>query len=233
MDYYGILGVAREAEDDEIKKQYHKLALQFHPDKNKSPDAKDKFKDINEAYRVLSDHFERDKYDNMLDGDTLGLNSDSDDEQRNNNNAPPHSNPQFNNAMDMLNNIFNNDPFFKNNRDGPPGTRTQTTTNITGGGDPNKVDLTGLYNLRNLANLTKLGKVGGFDFACFENFKYIGQPKPEEEKKPEIIRQPKMPVVIPKPPRKKAQPKKPQPKKAPKPQPKAAPKRGRPKKKKD
>lgn len=62
-DYYKILGVARGATDDEIKKAYRKLALKFHPDKNKSPQAEERFKEVAEAYEVLSDKKKRDIYD--------------------------------------------------------------------------------------------------------------------------------------------------------------------------
>ena len=54
-DFYKILGVKRTATDDELKKAYHKLALKYHPDKNKDPDAEEKFKEIAEAFHVLSD----------------------------------------------------------------------------------------------------------------------------------------------------------------------------------
>ena len=54
-DYYRILGISRRATQDEIKKAYKKMALKFHPDKNKDPGAEDKFKEIAEAYEVLSD----------------------------------------------------------------------------------------------------------------------------------------------------------------------------------
>lgn len=62
-DYYTILGVAKGASDDELKKAYRKLALKYHPDKNKSPAAEEKFKEIAEAYEVLSDKKKRDIYD--------------------------------------------------------------------------------------------------------------------------------------------------------------------------
>lgn len=62
-DYYKILGIAKSASEDDIKKAYRKMALKFHPDKNKSPDAEAKFKDIAEAYDVLSDKSKRDIYD--------------------------------------------------------------------------------------------------------------------------------------------------------------------------
>ncbi|MEM2210650.1 MAG: molecular chaperone DnaJ [Nitrososphaerales archaeon] len=62
-DYYEILGVPRNATKEEIKQAYRKLALQYHPDRNKSPDAEEKFKEISEAYAVLSDDEKRRQYD--------------------------------------------------------------------------------------------------------------------------------------------------------------------------
>ncbi|KAK1133168.1 DnaJ protein like protein 1 [Melipona quadrifasciata] len=62
-DYYKILGINKSASDDEIKKAYRKLALKYHPDKNRSAGAEEKFKEIAEAYEVLSDAKKREVYD--------------------------------------------------------------------------------------------------------------------------------------------------------------------------
>ncbi|MCL4360676.1 DnaJ domain-containing protein [Patescibacteria group bacterium] len=62
-DYYEILGVSKNATSDELKKAYRKLALEWHPDRNKKPEANEKFKEINEAYAVLSDQNKRSQYD--------------------------------------------------------------------------------------------------------------------------------------------------------------------------
>ena len=62
-DYYEVLGVDRSASQDDIKKAFRKLAFKYHPDRNKSPDAEDKFKEISEAYAVLSDSEKKQQYD--------------------------------------------------------------------------------------------------------------------------------------------------------------------------
>nr|XP_020470031.1 dnaJ homolog subfamily B member 9-like [Monopterus albus] len=62
-DYYDILGVPRDATERQIKKAFHKLALKYHPDRNKGPDAEAKFRELAEAYETLSDDKRRQEYD--------------------------------------------------------------------------------------------------------------------------------------------------------------------------
>jgi molecular chaperone DnaJ len=62
-DYYEVLSVSRSCSDDDIKKAYRRLALQFHPDRNNAPEATERFKEATEAYQVLSDAEKRSAYD--------------------------------------------------------------------------------------------------------------------------------------------------------------------------
>lgn len=89
-DYYEILGVSKNATEDEIKKAFRKLAMKYHPDVNKSPDAEEKFKEINQAYSVLIDKDKRSLYDQFghgaVDG-TWGMDENSANSNTNNTNS--------------------------------------------------------------------------------------------------------------------------------------------------
>jgi DnaJ-class molecular chaperone len=94
MNYYKILEVNRDATNDQIKKSYRKLALKWHPDKNSNKELADKkFKEITEAYQVLSDSNKRASYDKFGRSD-VSINT---------------------NPFDIFNQMFKNDPFFNNN----------------------------------------------------------------------------------------------------------------------
>jgi molecular chaperone DnaJ len=69
MDYYGTLGVTKEATDDEIKKAYRRLAAKYHPDQNQNnPKAKERFISISKAYEILGDSKKREEYDQTISG---------------------------------------------------------------------------------------------------------------------------------------------------------------------
>ncbi|KAK9411129.1 dnaJ subfamily B member 9 [Crotalus adamanteus] len=72
--YYDILGVPKNASERQIKKAFHKLAMKYHPDKNKSPGAEAKFREIAEAYEVLSDENKRREYDQFGNADGRRMN---------------------------------------------------------------------------------------------------------------------------------------------------------------
>ena len=73
-DYYEVLGVSRTATAEELKRAYRKLALQFHPDRNPNdPQAEARFKEVNEAYEVLSDQSKRQRYDTFGHAGTQGM----------------------------------------------------------------------------------------------------------------------------------------------------------------
>ena len=70
--FYDVLGVSPLASDSEMKKAYRKAALKYHPDKNPSPEAAEKFKEISHAYEILSDDQKREIYDSYGEEGLLG-----------------------------------------------------------------------------------------------------------------------------------------------------------------
>ena len=62
-DYYQTLGVNKQDSSEDIRKAFRQKAMEFHPDRNKNPDAEEKFKEINEAYQILNDPEKRAQYD--------------------------------------------------------------------------------------------------------------------------------------------------------------------------
>ena len=111
-DYYSILQLSTEASQDEIKKNYRKLALKLHPDKNKEENAEEKFKELGEAYEVLSDLQKRREYDLIhLRRDSVGVNIRS--YQMGTENIPSSSfngHPTYD-PYTTFNKVFASDPF--------------------------------------------------------------------------------------------------------------------------
>src|SRR4051794_3546446 len=64
-DYYEVLGVPRDSNAEDVRRAYRKLARRYHPDVNKEADAEDRFKEVSEAYEVLSDPEKRERYDRL------------------------------------------------------------------------------------------------------------------------------------------------------------------------
>ena len=90
--YYDILGVSKDANDNEIKKAFRALSLKYHPDRNPTEDTTEKFQKIGEAYEVLSDSEKRNQYDNESNGIPFGM---------------PFTHMDSMNEFQDMNNIFN------------------------------------------------------------------------------------------------------------------------------
>jgi DnaJ family protein B protein 4 len=90
--YYDILGVSKDANENEIKKAFRTLSLKYHPDRNPSEDTTEKFQKIGEAYEVLCDTEKRNQYDNELNGIPFGM---------------PFTHMDSMNEFQDMNNIFN------------------------------------------------------------------------------------------------------------------------------
>lgn len=136
-DYYSILGVSRDATKQEIKKAFRKLAAKYHPDKNKSPDAEKKFKEIQEAYEVLSDDKKRHMYD------TYGS-------------AAVSGNGFSGNAQDFFNGFAGNDGFADFNNVWDMGNIADFLNSVFGGFAQGKVGDSFWNN--NVGNHTKKGR---------------------------------------------------------------------------
>ena len=93
-DYYEILGVPRNATSDDLKSAFRRLARQYHPDVNNAPDAEEKFKEINEAYAVLSDADRRAAYDRFGHAGVRGAN------------GAPDFNVDFSDFADLFSDLF-------------------------------------------------------------------------------------------------------------------------------
>ncbi|RXG67290.1 DnaJ protein-like 1 [Armadillidium vulgare] len=110
-DYYKILGIEKKATDDDIKKGYRKMAMKFHPDKNDSPDASERFKEVAEAYEILIDKKKRNDYDQSSSNLSGGEGSGGD--SRNHFQYPPYS---FKcDPVKIFNQFFGNDNNINNN----------------------------------------------------------------------------------------------------------------------
>ncbi len=94
-DYYEILGVPKDASPDDLRGAFRKLARQYHPDVNKSADAEERFKELNEAYAVLSDNEKRAAYDRFGHAGVQGVGG-----------APDFSNVDFSNFADIFEEFF-------------------------------------------------------------------------------------------------------------------------------
>src|SRR5262245_47758089 len=116
-DYYEVLGVRREADGEEIKRAFRKLAMQYHPDRNTEPDAPEKFKECTEAYEVLSDQDRRGRYDRYGHAGLEGM-----------------SFPNFHDAQSMFGDLFGDlfgNFFGQRHRSGPqPGRAVQVQLDI-------------------------------------------------------------------------------------------------------
>lgn len=118
MDYYKILGISKNASQEEIKKAYRKLAMKWHPDKNKDniQVAEKKFKEISEAYQILSDEQKRKSYDNGGNMDFSNMNFVNPEDLFKNDEFLKKffQNMNMNNSPSPFEEMFNSKGFFTN-----------------------------------------------------------------------------------------------------------------------
>ena len=135
-NYYSILGIGKDASDDDIKKAYRKMALKYHPDKNKAKDAEDKFKEVAEAYDVLSDPKKKQVYDQYGEEGLKGSGGSSQGPTGGNYTYTFHGDPHETFRMFFGDeNPFGS--FFSSSTYGPGGGSSQT---FHFGGDPMDID---------------------------------------------------------------------------------------------
>jgi len=111
--YYDKLELKKDATKTDVKKAYRRLALKYHPDKNSEPTAAEKFREVSEAYEVLSDADQRRDYDQMLRRGGGGGGRDSSSWQQQQARYRPRRDP-----FAQFNDLFQNDPFFKEAAEG-------------------------------------------------------------------------------------------------------------------
>lgn len=104
-DYYEILGVPKNASSEDLKSAFRRLARQYHPDVNKDPDAEERFKEINEAYAVLSDPEKRSAYDRFGHAGVKGMGG-----------APDFTNVDFSDFADIFGDLFGFGGFGRSSR---------------------------------------------------------------------------------------------------------------------
>lgn len=113
VDFYEVLGVERSASDADIRKAYRVQALQWHPDKNQSPEAESRFKLIAEAYQVLSDPQKRQQYDN-IGNDPFGNHNPFDTSSEHDFNSHFNFHFQHHDPFDLFRSVFGDDDPFAN-----------------------------------------------------------------------------------------------------------------------